>query len=427
MPSEPTVSSNLSIPAYKVLDTQVLPGERLAAVRVRRDGPTNYSCAMRFGVSGGGARVSPTSGEFVFEHDVDEIVIRLALGEAAQAGLSLVVTLSNLRTYNVAPHFARARAVVSTGVLSTSDVATPLLPASAVSRDWDRPVRRTIDPIWRRDFFSDLVNGFACTATGLDGSGKPCFKNALAHGRAQFSSGEVGLYSDPEQHHTAPLQELGGKRLLVPEKLPSPVTLVQGTQSKTCTHSTPIVSTETNALLGYGRFEYRFALLDPQPGMWPAGWSLVLPPWRWPECEQDTVEISFNKPDLAQVLPYQTNWWRGPGGNGQDEGEFVNVFELLPGFAYRDPHSYWSEWTPERISWGIDEVLTFSAPNRFFLRDRKDPHDPNRVFMMLQIALGGGGGDCGQGVYPVAPSRYAPGAPAMLVDHMAHFAMPLTP
>ncbi|SFT30593.1 family 16 glycosylhydrolase [Methylobacterium sp. yr668] len=407
-------SAPSDLPSYSIHDARVAPNGRTATVAIRRGGPTAYSCCIRFEIDGG---ASPRSGAFVFEHDVDEVLVPVLLpSPSASAG----IRIRPFVTYDFRPVIAKGEARIGPDTSDPSPLAL-----GAIVRAWNAPKPRPVAKGWMRDFYSDLVKEFDCTATGFDRDGRPCFTNSLPSGRAQFTNLEVGLYSDPGLHGTAPLQMLNGRRLLVPERLPRPTVVAQGGHTKLCTHSTPLVSTEHNGRLGYGRFAYRFALLNMQQGCWPAGWQLCLPHYRWPNCEQDTVEISFNQPDPASVLPYQTNWWGAAGTGGSKEGQFVDIERLLPNFRYDEPHTYWSEWTPEYMAFGIDEILTFSVPNRFFLANPADPKDPNRVFMMLQIALGGAGGNAEKGFYPMAPSAWAPGAPAMLVEHMAHYAMPV--
>jgi beta-glucanase (GH16 family) len=229
-------------------------------------------------------------------------------------------------------------------------------------------------------------------------------------------NGEVAIYTDPILYpQTNPYRIIDGKRALVAEKLPEPVSYTINNKVKRPTHSAPIVTTERMPRFGYGRFSYKFALPEPTVGMWPAGWQLALPHWRWPDPEHDTVEISFKTEDESKVLPYQTHWWGRPGKRGMKQGQFVDVHSLFPNFTYADQHEYWCDWTPEVMRWGIDDVLTFSAPNRYFLKDPASPQDPNRLFMILQIAVGGAGGKAEEGRYP-SP---------MIVDHMAHYAMPV--
>ena len=213
------------------------------------------------------------------------------------------------------------------------------------------------------------------------------------------------------------------------EKLAVPVTVTNGSYSSVRTYSSPSVSTETCGLFGYGRFEYAFALRSPQQGMWAAGWSVCLPDWRWPDCEMDTFEIMMSDSAPTLRTPVHTHWWTPANGDrtsAQHEGMYADVFALIPGFSWADTHAIWSEWTPTQMRWGVDNVLVFSAPNSFVLANPSDPKDPNRLYMMLQIALGGAGGDCSKGVYPTAPSQHQYGQPCMLVDHIAHYAAPVS-
>jgi len=414
-------------PEYSVLDARVMPGQREVIVRVRRNKPTFYSLAMRFFVRRGGGLLSFNSpeayrtGDFVFDYDVDEIQIPIDIGRDLE-GQVLTVELAKPRAYGdidtlsdpgvstaaFSTRFARAKATISA---TAPDV--PPLPATAVSRRWNQPIDRAVPADWTCDFSSDLVNGFEANDRGRNSNGAPCFRSSLAHGRMQ-NNGEVGLYTDPVLYpQTHPYQMINGQRALVAEKLPEPVPYMVGSQPKIATYASPIVSTETMPRFGYGRFSYKFALPSPTIGMWPAGWQLALPHWRWPDPEHDTVEISFTQADPKQVMPYQTHWWGRPG-RGAKQGQFVDVHELFSNFKYSDQHEYWCDWTPEVIRWGIDHILTFSAPNRYFLKDPQASSDPNRLYMILQIAIGGGGGNPDLGTYPSA----------MVVDHIAHYAMP---
>ena len=89
-------------------------------VRIRRNGPTLYSVGFRW-QSGSG------SGSFVFEYDVDEVTIPLPAG-----------TWFSIYSLQLMP-----------GACPTISQATgtpAALAPGAVSRQWDKPIPRPVNP-----------------------------------------------------------------------------------------------------------------------------------------------------------------------------------------------------------------------------------------------------------------------------------------
>lgn len=414
----PPVVDPYAPPVYTLTVDPPVAGSTTVLARLRRIGGPLWSLPFRFWVD---QRVaSPNVGVtlpavstgfkwFVFDYDVEEITFPIKLSTPLVGSQAFKVMCQNADIYG---NYGAVTQTVLVGLTGMNPALTPV----AKTRQWDVVVKRPVPATWKLDFKDDLLaTNFLANDSGKRADGTPCYVSRLPHGRFQ-NNGEVGIYTDPVLYpQTKPYQIApNGKRALVAEKLDPAVTLSTSGGLKTFSHSTPIVSTETMPLFGYGRFCYKFALPNPTTGMWPAGWQLVLPHSRWPDLEHDTVEISFTG-NPATTLPYQTHHWNAGNKADRHQGTHIAVLDLLPGFKHADPHEYWCDWTADQIRFGIDDRMMLSFPTRLKLLNPADPKDPNRTLMMLQIAIGGAGGDASKGVYPAR----------MEVDYLAHYAMPV--
>ncbi len=139
-------SAPSDLPSYSIHDARVAPNGRTATVAIRRGGPTAYSCCIRFEIDGG---ASPRSGAFVFEHDVDEVLVPVILPSPSA---SASIRIRPFVTYDFRPTIAEAEARIGPEVSDPSPLAL-----GAVTRAWDAPKPRPVAKNWIRDFYSDLV------------------------------------------------------------------------------------------------------------------------------------------------------------------------------------------------------------------------------------------------------------------------------
>lgn len=427
----------ITMPTYSLYVDQVNVGDPFVTARVRRDAITNVSLTMRWhivtnqlpaGYTPVSAVPAVNQGEFCFDYDMDEVVIQIPNNISGTK--AYWVEIYNPRHYGTLswltdPLHKKVLASMTASV-------TPTLNFRGRSRMWNQQIPRPVPGGWFPDHYDDLLTNFESTSTGFRADGvTPCYRTGHAHNPdptqaaiGQFNNSEVGANLRPDMwagQQCTPYQVIDGKRALVAEKLLTPITASQGGITKTFTWSSPFISTQMMPLRGYGRFEAKIAFPNPTKGMWPSWWNLVLPHQRWPDAEQDVVEINFNATAAqiaaCSVLPYQTNWWDKGGGSSSMQGQFANVCELQPSWSHGNFNTYWMDYTPELMRWGVNDFLTLSTPCMFPQETISDPNHPeysNKLYSILEIAIGGAGGDPNLGTYPAS----------LLVDHIAHYAMP---
>ena len=90
------------------------------------------------------------SGEFCFEHDVDEILILVNLAPAGLTGTqAFYVVIEGARIYDRST--IKFQVVNSgKGTVQTSPVTIPSIPVNGVSRYWNQPVKRSAPSGWTR-------------------------------------------------------------------------------------------------------------------------------------------------------------------------------------------------------------------------------------------------------------------------------------
>ncbi|MFY0674128.1 MAG: glycoside hydrolase family 16 protein [Bacteroidia bacterium] len=145
------------------------------------------------------------------------------------------------------------------------------------------------------------------------------------------------------------------------------------------------LTTEDKFGFRFGRVEVK-AKMPEGGGVWPAIWTLGTNRGEeigWPGCgEIDIVEIIGNNPNYSFSTVHFTN--------GKNKHEFISDGYTLPdGNFYDDYHKYTLEWTPEMITFYVDDVEVNAVEIRDdmkeFLREQ---------YLILNVAVGGTlGGD----------------------------------
>jgi beta-glucanase (GH16 family) len=142
------------------------------------------------------------------------------------------------------------------------------------------------------------------------------------------------------------------------------------------------LTTQDKVEHAYGRFEARIKIPTGQ-GVWPAFWMLGdnFPDTPWPDSgEIDIMENVGHEPGTVHGTVH------GPGYSG---GEGIGASYQHPqGGAFTDDfHVYAVEWTPDSITWSVDDV-PFNTLTPADLGGRTWVYD-HPFFMILNVAVGG--------------------------------------
>lgn len=131
----------------------------------------------------------------------------------------------------------------------------------------------------------------------------------------------------------------------------------------------------------YGRIEARMKLPTAR-GIWPAFWMLGndFPETSWPQVGEIDIMENFGREANAVEGALH-----GPGYSGGNP--IKRRYQLPTGTFSDDFHTFAVEWTADRISWFVDDVLYQSVtindvPGEWVFR--------KPFFMILNVAVGGG-------------------------------------
>ena len=130
----------------------------------------------------------------------------------------------------------------------------------------------------------------------------------------------------------------------------------------------------------YGYFEIK-AKFDSKKGTWPAIWLLseTIHEDGWPKCgEIDIMEHVNNEKQIHGSLHSdEYNHMKGNNlGNSYSIGNKIEDFNI-----------YGLEWTKDKISWYVNDVLFYSINKKDYFKENW-PYD-NKYFMILNLAIGG--------------------------------------
>ncbi|HSK96560.1 MAG TPA: glycoside hydrolase family 16 protein, partial [Euzebyales bacterium] len=170
-----------------------------------------------------------------------------------------------------------------------------------------------------------------------------------------------------------------------------------------CTHTSARMNTAGRFAQQYGRIEARIRIPTGQ-GVWPAFWMLGVDFGEvgWPASgEIDVMENVGHEPGVVHGTVH------GPGYSG---GDGISGSTTLPdGASFSDAfHVYAVEWTPEQITWLVDDVA-YHAVTPEDLGGNAWVFD-HPFFLILNVAVGGN--------WPGDPDATTSFPQEMLVDYV---------
>ncbi|MFE3456822.1 family 16 glycosylhydrolase [Nocardiopsis aegyptia] len=142
------------------------------------------------------------------------------------------------------------------------------------------------------------------------------------------------------------------------------------------------LTTQDKVEQAYGRFEARIRIPTGQ-GVWPAFWMLGdnFPETPWPDSgEIDIMENVGHEPGTVHGTVH------GPGYSGAN-GIGASYGHPRGGAFTDDFHVYAVEWTPDSITWSVDDV-PFNTLTPADLGGRTWVYD-HAFFVILNVAVGG--------------------------------------
>ncbi len=150
----------------------------------------------------------------------------------------------------------------------------------------------------------------------------------------------------------------------------------------------------------YGRFEIR-ARIDTSIGSWPAIWTLGIKE-RWPSNGEIDIMEFYRIKNVPTILA-NTAW----GSSDRGRAKWDSEKPPLSDFTGKDPdwvkkfHIWRMDWDEKSISLFIDNILINNTPlaetiNPDGFNPFRQPH-----YLLLNLALGGNGGDPSKTEFPV--------------------------
>lgn len=384
-----------AVPRISVHDCQRKPGSSGVLVPLRRESPSYWSPCLEVRLSTIQAYPDiDLAATVIFPWDVDEVLVPFDLPEEFADGTILRITVDEAwRNYGeTRVEFLAPEARV------TGAAPAALAPvARSVTHGFYPRIVRPAD--YRKTFWSDLGADFEATDTGYRADGTPCWQSRLEASRLQ-SNGEISIATDPvlhAGHDITPWYLDNGVRVLQAEKMDKPIAY----GGKDTIWSGPTITTRTLHRTGYGWIEARIAM-DGAHGSWPAFW--MKPGGTWPP-EEDIMEWTFAEPQILDTRPFFTQWWLTEGDGDPISrkamaGAALPIFDLLPGFDPREPHVYALHWQEDVQEWFIDGQLVFSQPNRNILGDMAPAERGGRMYLKLNLVVGGLAGDPDESHFP---------------------------
>lgn len=140
------------------------------------------------------------------------------------------------------------------------------------------------------------------------------------------------------------------------------------------------LTTEDKFNFRFGRVEVK-AKMPEGGGVWPAIWTLGTnrgDEIAWPGCgEIDIVEIIGNRPNYAFSTVHFTN--------GENKHEIISEGYTKPDGNFHDEyHKYIVDWTPERMTFYVDDIEVNSVEIREDMKEFLREH-----YLILNVAVGG--------------------------------------
>ncbi len=172
---------------------------------------------------------------------------------------------------------------------------------------------------------------------------------------------------------------------------------------RTRNYTSARIRTKGKADFRYGKFEIRAKLPEGQ-GLWPAIWMLPTENvyGGWPQSgEIDIMELVGHEPDVVHgTIHYGPEW--------PDNRSRGHYYTLSNGKFSDDFHIFTIEWTPDRITWYMDDnFILFVTPGN--LSPYIWPFD-QKFHLLLNVAVGG--------QWPGSPDHTTEFPQEMIVDYI---------
>ena len=170
------------------------------------------------------------------------------------------------------------------------------------------------------------------------------------------------------------------------------------------------INTKNKVDLLYGRIEARIKLPEGQ-GLWPAFWML-------PTDNEYGIWAASGEIDIVEMVgnePHRVHGTIHFGGSWPENMRRGHPFQLDDKSKLSDDyHIYALEWTPEGLSWFVDEKKYSFVPSDEWitLSDEDDPDAPfdKRFHILLNLAVGGN--------WPGSPDEMTEFPAEMRVDYV---------
>ncbi|MFZ4456519.1 MAG: family 16 glycosylhydrolase [Bacteroidales bacterium] len=172
------------------------------------------------------------------------------------------------------------------------------------------------------------------------------------------------------------------------------------TNRKTVNYTSSSILTKDKKSWLFGRFEIR-ARVDTSLGAWPAIWTLGVKQ-EWPSCgEIDLME--FYRVSGVPTILANVAWGTAVRWTAKWDSFKKPLASLLATDANwpKKYHVWRMDWTPDSICLYVDNVLfNYTLVSQTINADGSNPFLQPQ-YMLLNLALGGGGGDPSSTVFPI--------------------------
>jgi beta-glucanase (GH16 family) len=158
-----------------------------------------------------------------------------------------------------------------------------------------------------------------------------------------------------------------------------------------------MVSTHDRFAQLYGYFEARIKILD-GAGFWPAFWLIPQLPrtpapeveYFWPP-EIDILESRGQQPNAVYMNQHYSGVYPVPGSklNNWSYGGAISGNYEAPSSLATDFHTYAVEWNPDRITWYVDGMKTFTSTYNLPPGEISLPEYSGAMQIILNLAVGG--------------------------------------
>lgn len=394
-------------PKVAIFDVVAPAGAGVARVPVGLDKPARQSMCFKLttvnGANGGnsGSVYTAKTQYLTFQAGQQYLTFDVAILRAMTTNQRVNVTLAG-NGANLSTTTQRGTGYIMTQAEAdalTTAGTPPMLTSISASASVTLPPVPKAQAGWTKVFDPDLVNDFAASDTGLDGSGNPIWFSKPGGGtglnsREQVGNSEDGIYADPALSvftglKSFPLVDLGGGdmcRALRAERLDGqggrPGPIASPTVAKTYNYTASMITTRklfpTVKVGDYVEARFKVA---PVLHTWPAFWLLPANPFMWPP-EIDVLEAFLSSISADRILA--TVHWSSAN---KAFGSYFGYNEIMGGTF--DPWGFntWGVYIGFKwIVFYLNDIPYFMIPNMPVAF-----HGLQDWYILLNIAVGGVG------------------------------------